>query len=115
MAEYYWSWEPDAQAEREMPDGLPLADQMAYTTMRNIYAAHHRKQLPREVAVAEKQKVIRAYEQAKEAEAFQNRLAQYQARQRKAAEAAATACRKDPTPENAIRLCNVLDGLERPA
>lgn len=97
----------------ELPEGLPLPDQMAYTAMRNIYAAYHRKTLDRETAAAEKQKIRHGYERAVEALAFEDRLARHRARVLRDTEAAKTACRKAPTPENALRLCDVLDGINQ--
>ena len=97
-----------------MPDGLSLADQMAYTAMRNIYEAYHSKYLSREQAAAEKQKVRLAYVRMTEREKFQDRLAEYHVRLIKASEGAKGACRKNPSPENAIWLCDVMDGIRRP-
>lgn len=97
-----------------MPDGLELADQMAYTAMRNIYAAYRDKRLTREQAASEKQKIRREYERMKKAEAFQTKLTKYHVNQIMATSPAMCAVRKNPTPENAIRLCNILDSLERP-
>lgn len=97
----------------DMPDGLTLADQMAYTALRNIYWSYREKHMSREQARMEKQKLRREWEKAKEAEAFDRKLTEYHVRQIKAQQAAMCACRKDPTPENALRLCNVIDGLER--
>lgn len=97
-----------------LPDGLALPDQMAYTAMRNIYDAYHKKIINRDIAAAEKRKIRRAYEQACETLTFENRLAGYRARLLRSTEAARTACRKEPTPENALYLCAVVDGLEAP-
>lgn len=96
----------------EMPDGLPLPDQMAYTTLRNIYRAYHDKTISRDMAAAEKRRLRREYEQAKDNWAFWGRLADHRAKLLRNSEAAKTACRKEPTAENALLLCNVLDGLE---
>lgn len=95
----------------EMPDGLPIPDQLAYTAMRNIYWSYHRKIISRDAAAAEKRRIRREYEQNSESWAFWSRLADHHARVLRDTEAAKTACRKSPTPENAVRLCDVLDGL----
>lgn len=95
----------------EMPDGLPLPDQMAYTAMRNIYWSYHNKIISRDVAAAEKRRIRREYEQNSELWEFWSRLADHHARVIRDTEPAKTACRKNPTPENAVHLCNVLDGL----
>ena len=95
-----------------MPEGLSLPDQMAFTTLRNIYDAYHKKITTKDMAAAEKRRLLRAYTVAREAAEFQDKLADHRARQLRDTEAAKTACRKDPTLANALRLCNVLDGLE---
>lgn len=97
----------------EIPDGLSLPDQMAYTSVRNIYWAYHNKLISRDAAAAEKRRIRRAYEQNSESWAFWSRLADHHARVLRDTEAAKTACRKNPTPENAVHLCNVLDGIKR--
>lgn len=97
----------------EMPDGLSLPDQMAFTAMRNIYDAYHKKIITKDVAAAEKRRLWRTYTVARETLEFQDKLADHRARQFRDTEAARTACRKNPTPENAVRLCDALDGLER--
>ena len=68
----------------------------------------------REQAVREKRVVLRQWEQAKEAEALERKLLDYHVRLIRGTELAIIRCRKDPTAENALYLCNVLDGFERP-
>lgn len=114
MAEFTWPWEQDAMAGRELPDGLSLPDQAAYTALRNIYDAYHRKAIPRDVAAAEKRKVRRSWEQLTDGLEFQDKLNAAQVRLNKASELAKAAVLKDPTPENALRLVRIMDGLERP-
>lgn len=111
---FEFPWERQAKQGTEMPDGLPLYDQMAYTTLRNIYAAYRDKRLTREQAASEKRKLRWEYERMKKAAEFGDKLTKYHVNQIMAIAPATCAVRKDPTPENAIRLCNILDGLERP-
>ena len=106
-------WEQGAMHGEDMPDGLPLADQMAYTALRNIYWSYREKRMSREQARTEKQKLHREWEKAKDAEIFDKKLTEYHVRQIKAQEAAVCICRKNPTAENALQLCDVIDGLER--
>lgn len=96
----------------EMPDGLGLPDQMAYTSLRQIYYLYRSKVLSREQAAAEKRRLRREWEKAVSLFAAEDKLCRYHSRLLRDTEAAKTACRKYPTPENAMRLCNVLDGLE---
>ena len=106
-------WEQAAQRGAEPPDGLPLADMMAYTALRNIYGAYREKRVDREQASREKRRLRREWEKAKEAEAFAGKLAAHHTRLIRAVERAVCDCRKEPTPENAVRLCDVIDGFER--
>ncbi len=112
----------DFPFEREAAQNLPppdlslasLADQMAYSALRNIYQAFQAGSIDRKRAGEEKRRLRRAWEQAKEAEALEKRLLDYHVRLIRGAELAIIRCRKDPTAENALYLCNVLDGFERP-
>lgn len=108
-------WEREAQRGMELPEGLPLVDVMAFTALRNIYRAYRDKRIVREQATREKRLLRREWEKAKEAVAFDRKLTHYHVRLIRVVEQAACACRKDPTPKNALRLCDVIDGLERPA
>ena len=96
-----------------MPDGLSLYDQMAYLSLRTLYHDYHEKRVDRVMASAEKRRIVGAWQQAKATAGFQRKQALFRAQMFKDTEAAKTAVRKDPSPENAIRLCNVLDGLEK--
>lgn len=86
-------------------------DQMAFLSLRTIYRNFRDKRIERPAATAEKRKVLAVWDKAKRTAEFERKLAAYQARLHKDAERAATAVRKDPSPENAIMLCDVLDGL----
>ena len=110
---YAFPWEQEAMRGAEMPDGLPLYDQMAYLSLRTLYHDYHENRLGRTAASAEKRRIVSAWQRAKDTAEFQHKLAIFSARVFKDTEAAKTAVRKDPSPENAIRLCNVMDGLEK--
>ena len=101
-------------AQNILPQDLSLADQMAYSALRDIYRAFKAGSIDRERAGEEKRRLRRTWEQAKEAEALEKRLLDYHVRLIRGAELAIIRCRKDPTAENALYLCNVLDGFERP-
>lgn len=96
-----------------MPDGLDLADQMAYTCLRQIYYLYRERAITREKAAAEKRLLRREWEKAREAMKFAERSGRYHVDLLQRTEAARTACRKNPTTENALRLCDSLDGIER--
>lgn len=111
--EYAFPWEREAMRGAEMPDGLSLYDQMAYLSLRTLYHDYHEKRLDRATASVEKRQIVGAWQRAKDTAEFQRKLAFFSARVFKDTEAAKTAVRKNPSPENAIQLCNVMDGLER--
>jgi len=110
---YAFPWEREAMQGAEMPDGLSLYDQMAYISLRTLYHDYHEKRLNRKTASAEKRRIFGAWDKAKRTAEFERKLAFFQARVYKDSEGAKTTVRKDPSPENALRLCDVLDGLER--
>ncbi len=113
MAEYDFPWEREAMKGAEMPDGLSIYDQMAYLSLRTLYHDYHERRLDRKTASAEKRRILGAWDRAKHTAEFDRKLALFRARICKETEGVKTAVRKDPSPENAIKLCNVLDGLER--
>lgn len=110
---YVFPWEREAMRGEPLPDDLSIYDQMAYTSLRTLYHDYHEKRLGRGAASAEKRKILGAWDKEKRIAEFDRKLALFQARLHKDTEAAKTAVRKDPSPENAIRLCDVLDGLEK--
>ena len=112
--DFEFPWEREAMRGEPMQEGLPLHDQMAYTTLRNIYTAYREKHLTREQAASEKRKLRWEFDKAKRAEEFGRKLIQHHVNQIMATAPAICAVRKNPQPENALRLCNILDGLERP-
>lgn len=110
---YAFPWEREAMRGAEMPDGLPLYDQMAYLSLRALYRDYYEKRLDRATASAEKRRIAGAWQRARDTAESQRKMALFSARVFKDTEAAKAAVRKDPSPENAIRLCNVMDGIER--
>ena len=110
---YTFPWEREAMQGAEIPEGLSKYDQMAYISLRTLYHDYYEKRLNRTTASAEKRRIFGAWDKAKSTAEFERKLAFFHARLYKDTEMAKTAVRKDPSPENAIRLCNVLDGLEK--
>ena len=111
---FSFPWEKAAMRGEELPDGLSLPDQMAYTALRNTYRAYYDKTISRDAAAAEKQQIRLAWERAVSRAAFDQRLTTYHMKVIRETEAAKNAFRKDPTPANALRLCNAMDGLPSP-
>ena len=54
---FTFPWEKAAMHGEELPEGLSLPDQMAYTCLRNIYFLYYNKTISRDQAAAEKQRV----------------------------------------------------------
>lgn len=108
---FSFPWEKAAMRGEELPEGLSLPDQMAYTCLRHIYALYYSKTISRDQAAAEKQRVRLQWERTVSNMEFDRKLTAHHVRVIRETEAAKAACRKDPTPENALRLCNVLDGI----
>ncbi len=107
-------FEQEARRGLPAPDSLSLADRMAYIALRGIYQQFYVGQINQEQAGMEKQQLWQEWTRAKETEAFERKLQDYHVRLIRGAELAIIRCRKDPTAENALYLCNVLDGFERP-
>lgn len=110
---YAFPWEREAMRGAEMPEGLSVHDQLAFLYLRTIYRDYYEKRLTRKTASAEKRRLWGIWDEARRTAEFERKLAFFHARLYKDTEEAKTAVRKDPSPENAIRLCNVLDGLEQ--
>lgn len=108
---WVFPWEKDAQKGMPMPDELSLPDQMAYTALRSIYESYRGKHITREQAAHEKRLLRREWEKARGAEAFGARLVSFRSKLLRDMEAVKTEVRKDPSPENALRLCDVIDGI----
>lgn len=105
--------EREAARGDPMPDNLKLHDQAAYVALRSLYYDYKEKRITRDSASKEKRKIISAWEKAERESEYAKNTAYYYAMLNKDTEAARTAVRKNPTPENAIRLVRVMDGLEK--
>ena len=108
-----FEFERIAMSGGDMPDGLDLAEQMAFTSLRHIYFLYRQKVLSRSKASEEKMKIWWALDEFKKRDSFEKEICSARVEIIKRTEFAKAQCRKNPTEENAIRLCNVLDGLEK--
>ena len=106
-------WERQAAAGEPLPDGLDLPNQQAYVALRYLHAAFAAGHLTADQAGEDKRKIVQTLKTAESREETSRKLDAWHIRLIRATEQANTAVRKDPTPENALRLCDVLDGLER--
>lgn len=111
MAEFSLPYEKEAMHGDPMPDDLCIYDQAAFQALRSLYHSFRNKVIDRETASAEKKKILKALDDATKQAIFQDNLAYHQAEVNRMTEAAAAAVRKDPTPENALQLVRVLDGM----
>jgi len=111
MAEFSLPYEKEAMHGDPMPDDLCIYDQAAFQALRNLYQSYRGKVIDRETASAEKQKILKALDDATKQAIFQDNLAYHQAEVNRLTETAKAAVRKDPTPENALQLVRVLDGM----
>lgn len=75
----------------------------------------YRKRVQEQWEQIRREKAALSKKRAQDQSAFEANLAAYRARLIKATELACSECRKNPTPENAIRLCNVIDGIHLPS
>lgn len=107
-------WEREAMRGEEMPEGLSLPDQMAYTTLRNVYQAYYSKVISRDAATIEKGRLKYQYDRAVRKMNFDRKLSAHHVRITKATEAAKSAFRKTPSIEAGLRLCQVMDGIKLP-
>lgn len=103
--ELAFPWEREAMRGEEMPEGLSFPDQMAYTTLRNVYQAYYSKIISREAAAAEKGRLKYQYERAVRQMNFDRKLCDHHVRVIKATEVAKSAFRKAPSIEAGLRLC----------
>lgn len=108
---YEFPWERAAMRGDELPDGLDLADQMAFTSLRHIYFLYRHKTISRDRASAEKQRVRKEWSMCKKSLEFTEKTAAFRTKMLNSTEKARMECRKKPSPENALKLCGVIDGL----
>lgn len=111
MAELKFPWEHQAMNGEEMPDGLPLEEQLAYQALAHLYGRYHMKLIDRERGSAEKGKIVHALNCRKQKEDMSRRLAEYHTRLIKALEGAANDYAKNRTLEAADRMYQAVYGM----
>lgn len=99
-----------AMRGEEMPDGLSLADQEFFQGLAYIYARYRMKVIDRATGSREKGKLRHAYEQRKNLEEFQKKLADKRSKTLRETESAITRYRKERTLEAADMLADIIDG-----
>lgn len=98
-----------ALAGAPMPVGLEMPEQMLYQALASLYGRFRANLIDKDSAVKEKQAIADAYHWYKKD--FETSYAWIWILHN--VEIAASACRKDPTPENALALCEVLEGRKK--
>lgn len=100
-------WEKAAINGDEMPRGLGFPEQMLFLELRLLYSQYHKGIIPdRDTAVREKKRLLDTYRILSSRE----KLGQEWAEQIRRTESARAAYRKDPSPENGMRLVLLLEG-----
>lgn len=98
-----------ALAGAPMPEGLEMPEQMLYQALASLYGRFRANLIDKESAAKEKQEIADAYHWYKND--FETSYAWIWILHN--VEIAVSACRKDPTPKNALALCEVLDGRKK--
>ena len=99
-------YEKDAMDGLEMPDGLSYPDQVLYLELRLLYRQYYKKVIDRETAVREKKKMIKKYQDLK----FREKMGDHWVEIIRLTECARAEYRKNPCPENAMKLIGIIEG-----
>lgn len=110
-AELKFPWERQAMNNEEMPDGLPLEEQLAYQAMAQLYGRYNKKMIDRERGGTEKGKIAHALICSKQRADMSRKLAEHHAKLLKDLEGAASSYAKDRTLEAADRMYQVVYGV----
>ena len=100
------SWEKDAMAGLEMPDGLAYPDQILYLSLRMLYRQYYQKIIDRETATKEKKKLLDEYKVYQFREELEKQLVEII----RLTELARADYRKNPCHENAMKLVDIIEG-----
>ena len=111
MADLTFSWERSAMENGDMPDGLPLEEQMAFQAVAHLYGRYRLKLINRETGHIEKGKIRYALDLRKRQADTDRRLAKHHADMLRDMEGAANSYAKNRTLENADRLYQVIYGM----
>lgn len=95
----------------EMPDGLPLEEQMAYQAVAHLYGRYRMKLISRERGHAEKGKIKHALDCRKRKADMSRKLAELHTQLLKDLESAANDYAKNRTLEAADRMYQIVYGM----
>lgn len=102
-----------AASGARMPDNLPSAEQKFFQTMSRLYERYRDKKIDQKTASAEKRQAYMAVRREIAEDTFRDNLIVHSEKVNRLTESARCLCRKSPTPENALNLCNAIDGLSQ--
>jgi hypothetical protein len=108
-----FTWERAAAMGDPMPPCLPTAEQNAFQAIAFLYARYNAKSISKEQAAADKARIKASLKDEIETENFRDNLAYQREMIMRQTEMALIACRKEPTPENAIFLCDSIDAIQK--
>lgn len=111
-AKYSFPWEREAMRGCPLPEGLPSHEQMSYLALRQVYRDYYAKAISRDAASREKRSIVQTAKEEARSREFSDKLTRKHFEILKGTELAASACRKNPTLENTLRLCDVIVGLK---
>ena len=100
-------WEKDAMAGLEMPDGLSYPDQILYLELRMLYRQYHQKVIDRDTATKEKKKLLDEYR----VNQFREEMGKRWVEVVRLTELARADYRKSPCHENAMKLIEIIEGM----
>lgn len=106
-----FTWERVAATGQPMPTCLPTAEQNAFQAMARLYERFNAGTVSREQAATEKARIKASLKDEIDMENFKDNLAYQRQLILRQTEMSKNACRKDPTPENAIALCDSIDAI----
>ena len=99
-------YEKIAMAGGEMPKGLEYPDQILFLELRLLYESYKRKLIDRDKATQEKVELLRTYEAHK----IVDKMGKEWVEVIRLTELARAKYRKNPCPENAMKLIEIIEG-----
>lgn len=101
-------YERQAMANEPLPEGLSMAHQLMYLSLRTLYQLHYAGKISREQAQHDKGELLNELDKVERMEQFNNKLAKHTADMYRDIELAVTTYRKNRTVDNADRVINAI-------
>ena len=106
-----FTWERAAATGGPMPPCLPTAEQNAFQAVAYLYARYNAKAISKEQAATEKARIKASLKDEIDMENFKDNLAYQRQLILRNTEMARAKCRRDPSSENAVALCDAIDAV----